>query len=1125
MTILTPKQRWLGTISGLAISLILASASFAQDADTDTDNQNIISDAQTSAIQSDGLDTALEGTGSITLEDAGPAFILNSDNILANDGTITINDVDNATGVELQSGPSRSFINRGNITLTEDFTPEDSDEDGIADGAFAEGTGRTGILISGASPFEGNIDLASTSAISIEGNDSFGINLSNTVMAQEGLTGNLSNAGNIVVIGDNATGINVASVINGDFTNSGTVQTQGINAQGINIDADIQGGFVNAGGVATTGFRTSTRPPLAVRELLAAEDLLLGGSAININADIDNGILLGQAFADVFDAEGSLQTDEDGNALQAVTSTSTITQFGSAPAVNIDGEGTPITIGQVAQITDPEDEDFDANQQFSFVNEGSITAQGVFDDFDAVGLQTADANFTAGINNSGTINVTAFRAPAEVTDVDDVNITPDDGIARAVALGSGTITPSFTNSGVLSATADEPDDLIFADRDNILAGRDVIATTVDIEAGANVPEFTNAGTIVALVTAREGTATAILDSSDTLRSFTNTGVIAVGAATSDPLGEAETDLNAVALDFSQSTGNITLLQERAEDTNLDDDLIPADPMVTGDILLGSGDDDFTVTAGEVLSDLDFGGGSDSFALSGGSAFEGTVENAAGLSLEVSDNSSLTLSNTAPVNIADAVFEDTGIYRPLLNNADGSATLLNASGDITFAAGSTISPVLGGIEGIEDTNFAIAQAGGALTVDDLAGLSDTASSFLLNSNFSLDESTDTLFVTFDLREPGVAIADGGLGLDDAQTLAFDTVIEALTNDSALGAAFGNINDGAEFNSAYNQLLPEFSVASRQFILSSVDGAVGAVGNHLDSVRRSPEKGGGIWLQQYAYFADRELANSSEQFRGSGFGFTTGIDRAFGNFHAIGANIGFSSTEIEDVLGVDEPLDVTTVQAGLYAGWATGRLGIEAYGGAGFSTFEQNRNVQVNAFNGTARGDWDGTHINGSLRAGYDVDLSEKFWVRPAMSLDYLRLSEDGFTETGDAGITLAVDDRTSETASATGLINFGAKFQGKRTWIRPSLRAGIRHEFINDPVSTSFRFANLVDSTGTSIDSNTATIESAVFSDTGIVLGFSVAAGSVFSSIGFDFDSDIRDGLIRHTGRVVIRLLF
>jgi hypothetical protein len=35
----------------------------------------------------------------------------------------------------------------------------------------------------------------------------------------------------------------------------------------------------------------------------------------------------------------------------------------------------------------------------------------------------------------------------------------------------------------------------------------------------------------------------------------------------------------------------------------------------------------------------------------------------------------------------------------------------------------------------------------------------------------------------------------------------------------------------------------------------------------------------------------------------------------------------------------------------------------------------------------------------------------------------------------------------------------------------------------------------------------------------------VAAGSVYSSIGLDLDSEIREGFIRHTGRVVVRLLF
>ena len=165
------------------------------------------------------------------------------------------------------------------------------------------------------------------------------------------------------------------------------------------------------------------------------------------------------------------------------------------------------------------------------------------------------------------------------------------------------------------------------------------------------------------------------------------------------------------------------------------------------------------------------------------------------------------------------------------------------------------------------------------------------------------------------------------------------------------------------------------------------------------------------------------------------------------------------------------------------------------------------------------------MNGSVRAGYDVELSEKFWFRPTVSLDYLRLSEDGFTETGDSGVALEVDSRTSETASATAMINLGAKFEGKRTWIRPSIRAGYRQEFLDDPINTSFRFTGLTGADGQTFNSETAMLESLLFPDNGFIVGFSLAAGSAFSSIGFDFDSDIRDGFIRHTGRVVVRLLF
>jgi outer membrane autotransporter protein len=198
--------------------------------------------------------------------------------------------------------------------------------------------------------------------------------------------------------------------------------------------------------------------------------------------------------------------------------------------------------------------------------------------------------------------------------------------------------------------------------------------------------------------------------------------------------------------------------------------------------------------------------------------------------------------------------------------------------------------------------------------------------------------------------------------------------------------------------------------------------------------------------------------------------------------------------------------------------SGELGLELYAGGGYNQFEQNRVVRINDFFGQASSDYAGTHLNGSARLGYDIALSDRFWIRPSVSLDYLRLSEDGYTETGTEGIALDVSSRVSERASASAMLNMGAKFQGRRTWIRPAVRVGYRQALLNDPVLTEFAFAGLS-------NAERATLNSMGFPDSGFLVGFSIAAGSEYSSIGFDVDSDIRDGFIRHTGRVVIRLLF
>jgi len=611
---------------------------------------------------------------------------------------------------------------------------------------------------------------------------------------------------------------------------------------------------------------------------------------------------------------------------------------------------------------------------------------------------------------------------------------------------------------------------------------------------------------------------------------TNTNVLSASGINSDSTGAATTNFTLIAVDASNNTSGFTFNQFQQDDIDPNDNVTPPTPATSGNILLGSGDDIVMASAGSITGDIDFAGGDDTLELSGGTDFTGGLSNEDGLIISVTDGSSLSVTQAADIAITEATFDDTSSYNPVIDGSVNGAANLTSTGDITFANGATVTPILNNIFGItqgEQNTFAVATAGGDLNIADIESLGGGINPFLFTSNFAQDGNT--LVITLDLRDPTASVADGGLGLDVAQAgvndTVFSTVLENLSQATELGDVFANITDGASFNAAYNQILPEISAATRQFILAGVDGTTGAVGSHLDTTRRSPDKPGGAWIQHFAYFADRELAGQSEQFRGSGFGFTGGIDTAWGPFHALGVNVGFSSTEVEDVVGQDEPLDVVTVQGGVYAGLEFGNLSFSAYGGGGYSDFEQNRQVSIDDFFGTAEGDWNGTHINGSLRAGYDVDLSDKYWIRPSVSVDYLRLSENAYTETGTFGVALDVDDRTTDIGSASAVINLGARYQGKRTWVRPSIRAGYKYDFINDPTVTSFRFAGGNNGAADFLSTQTAELQSFLFPDQGILLGFSLSAGSAFSSVSLDVDSDIRDGFIRHTGRIVFRLLF
>lgn len=355
----------------------------------------------------------IESAGSIAPTVSGAAVTVDSSNAVVNAGAITFTGVNNATAIEIRPGVFMAVANNGTITLLEDYTATDADNDGDLDGAFAQGTGRFGIRALQGVPVNGDISSAGT--ISIEGNDSAGIAIDTR------LVGNLTTTGATTVVGDRGVGVRADSV-SGNVSIRGSVAVQGEGSVGVQV-GQIDGQLLLQNAISVTGYRTTERLADAVRAKFDADDLKQGGAAVRITGSVARGVLLDRAPTDT----STTDTDEDKDGIpDAQESAASITAFGGAPAVDVGGDA-PITLGLVGA----------GDYAFGFVNRGVMAGNGVNDGVIATGLRLGSGvTVQGGLHNwtGATIAGTAFSAQS-----------------TALLVATGATLPYLRNGGTITA--------------------------------------------------------------------------------------------------------------------------------------------------------------------------------------------------------------------------------------------------------------------------------------------------------------------------------------------------------------------------------------------------------------------------------------------------------------------------------------------------------------------------------------------------------------------------------------------------------------------------------------------------------------------------------------------------
>jgi uncharacterized protein with beta-barrel porin domain len=986
-------MRNLGACTAMA-TIMAAMAAGGARAET-TIGTSTTTAVKTSTVASGQPDSiTISSAGSITLA-GGTAVTMDSDHAVSNAGTITINDADDVTGILATGGTSGAITNSGTITLTEDYTATDTDSDGDIDGPFAQGVRKYGIRVASGGTHMG--DILNSGTITIEGNQSVGIRLDDT------LAGTLHNSGSISVTGDNSYGIE-ADAVTGHAILRGTVSASGANSVGAGMLGDIGGYLKLQGTIASTGYRSITAP--TDTSTLDADDLLQGGSALLVRGNVAGGIVFDKPPTDT----GTTDTDVDTDGItDSEEGTASIITYGAAPAVVIGSATNDISIG--AYTPD--------SSGYGIVNYGAIAGRGVYAGVEANGLviggQGGAVSVAKGLYNGGTISAGSL-----------------DSNATALRIGSGAQVDALHNTGTIVGSGSS------------VAG--TVARAIVIDSGAGVTSLTNEGAIAATaLSTTNGAATAILDSTGNLTSIVNKSAINASGGASGAN---------IALDLRANSSGVTITQAALSST-------AAAPQITGDILLGSGDDVLAASAGTITGNLSLGAGDDSVALSGATKLTGTIDFGTGAaSLTLADTSSitgtadfggatnavLTLSGTASFtgNLANssglAVSVGAGTLDVTSGNAvnltslsvgsggtlgvtidsSGNATSYNVSGAATFASGSLLKVRLSNVSSATGEHV-ILRAGtlsGAPTLTN----DSTVIPYMFKGTVSSDATTGE--VSLDIA----AKSASELGLNRSASLAYSAIYNALDKDAAVAGSFLSITDGESFRSLAAQMLPEHAGGTFEAATAGSRATARILADPGAMVRT--DSGWGLWLQQVAFGGAKSVGNTAS-YDINGWGVSLGGEKITG----IGA-FGLSANYMHgtDAEGAADN-EVSSDQYELAAHWR-GRWG-------GLQTLARISAARINfdggrRFTGSndgtavsrlAGGKWKGTLYSAAAGASYEFSAG-RLLLRPAAGIDYYRLSEDGYTETGGGdAFDLTVASRKSDETTASGSLTVGYELGG------------------------------------------------------------------------------------------------
>ena len=939
----------------------------------------------------------------------------------------------------------------------------------------------------------GSVKPANGVAVTIDSNDSVknegtiqitGANNSVGILANTGLTGNITNSGAITLDeaytptdtdsdgdldgpfaqGTGRFGILVLSggTFTGNITNSGNITVEGNSSAGIAIDSTLAGNISTTGGAinvigdnsvglraaAVNGNVSLTNGTIAVKGANAVGVQLSGdisGALVIQNTVNTTGYrsIVAPADPSKLDADDLLQGGSavivGGNVAGGIvfdtrpTDSSTTdtdedddgildSQEGIA-SINSFGSAPAVQIGTASQAVTV-GAAASSSAGHGLVVKGGINGSGVYKGISATGLSVGGLGQTVNIAGGATISGTITAKAVEAN-------------ATAVRIGTGATVPEIVVSGTVRAD-----------------GGGTASTTAQailIDTGATVSTIRNSGSIIANLGGTAGIATAIIDKSGGLNLVENSGSITA------------TGTGAVAIDLSANSGGATVRQLAVAST------LPA-PAINGQIKFGSGNDILDIADGAVNGDVSFGGGSNSLLLSGDgrmtgnadfgggagvlqlagtSSFTGNLLNSGGVAATIGAGSSLNATNTGNIALASLTTGAGTTLGVTIDSAAGTNTLYNIAGAANLGSNNVIAVNLVSVGDVAGT-YKIIQAG---TLTGGTGLTSSVGSlpFLFDSSL-VTSVPNEVSLTIRLKN------DDELGINQSEGGLLGAVLGAADSDAGIAGVLLDIGDSETLQDTLQQLLPEHAGGAFE---TATKGS--RLMNKFLLDPRAPGSDSGpwrLWTEQVAWATSKSVGATSD-YKLGGWGAAAGIEAGLGGAGGVGVSLAYLSGR--DSKG-DNELISSQYEAGVYWRGHWGGLTTYARATAATISFDNTRRFTGISNGDTikreAEGDWKGRLYSASAGASYDVRMG-RFSIRPSVVLEHYKLTEKAYDETGGGdAFNLQVEKRSSDETAANALVALGYDLAGGKdegSWMRLELEGGYRSILSGSLGKTSARF--------------------------------------------------------------------